>query len=63
MINYSQIKKTFLHMKKVVERILRTEFFKSYFEALTAKMTVSRDRNGDKFDRAFTKRGRDISTI
>lgn len=50
-------------MKKVVEGILlRTEFFKSYAKALTTKTTVSRDRSGDKLDRAFIKRGRDTST-
>lgn len=42
--------------------MLRTEFLNSYVEALTARVTVSRDRSGDKLNRAFTKRGRVTST-
>lgn len=53
-------------MMKVAGRdigiLLRTEFLNSYVEALTARVTVSRDRCGDKLNRAFTKRGRVTST-
>lgn len=42
--------------------MLRTEFLNSYAEAVTARVTVSRDGSGDKLNRVFTKRRRVTST-